>query len=438
MFAPVAKYSSIRSVLAIANQLDMDIHQMDVKTAFLNGNIDKDIYMRQPEGYENCENPHMVCKLNKSIYGLKQSARCWNVTLDSYLKRSGYVQNPADPCIYCKTVNKCGKQCLIIIAVYVDDTILAANDMELLRAEKANLSNRFEMEDLGEIHYCLGMAIERDRNAKVLMIHQKSYLKNVLKRFGMEDCKPISTPMDPNVKFEKLADDEKSTNIQEYQAMIGSLTYASIATRPDLSSAVGVLSQFMNKPGLQHVKGVKRVLRYIKGTLNYGIRFDKSSDADFKLYGFSDADWAGDVNTRKSTSGYICRIGGATISWKSKRQSIVALSSTEAEYVALSSATQEIVWLRSLLAAMGLEQKEATKLHEDNQGSISLSKNPKSHSRTKHIDIKFHYLREAVEKKEVNIIYCATEKMTADIMTKPLPKVKFEEFRSDMGLEPLR
>ena len=220
--------------------------------------------------------------------------------------------------------------------------------------------------------------------------------------------------------------------------MIGSLTYASIATRPDLSSAVGVLSQFMNKPGLQHVKGVKRVLRYIKGTLHYGIRFDKSSDADFKLYGFSDADWAGDVNTRKSTSGYICRIGGATISWKSKRQSVVALSSTEAEYVALSSATQEIVWLRSLLAAMGLEQKEATKLHEDNQGSISLSKNPKSHSRTKHIDIKFHYVREAVEKKEVNIIYCATEKMTADIMTKPLPKVKVEEFRSDMGLEPLR
>ena len=438
VFAPVAKYSSIRSVLAIANQLDMDVHQMDVKTAFLNGDIDKDIYMRQPEGYENCENPHMVCKLNKSIYGLKQSARCWNVTLDSYLKRSGYVQNPADPCIYCKTVNKRGKQCLIIIAVYVDDTILAANDMELLRAEKANLSNRFEMEDLGEINYCLGMAIERDRNAKVLMIHQKSYLKNVLKRFGMENCKPISTPMDPNVKFEKLADDERPANIQEYQAMIGSLTYASIATRPDLSSAVGVLSQFMNKPGLQHVKGVKRVLRYIKGTLNYGIRFDKSSDADFKLYSFSDADWAGDVNTRKSTSGYVCRIGGATISWKSKRQSIVALSSTEAEYVALCSATQEIVWLRRLLAAMGLEQKEATKLHEDNQGSISLSKNPKSHSRTKHIDIKFHYVREAVEKKEVNIIYCATEKMTADIMTKPLPKVKFEEFRSDMGLEPLR
>ena len=165
-----------------------------------------------------------------------------------------------------------------------------------------------------------------------------------------------------------------------------------IATRPDLSSAVGVLNQFMNNPRLHHVKGVKRVLRYIKGTLHYGICFDKSSDADFKLYGFSDADWASDVNMRKSTSGYICRIGGATIVWKSKRQSIAALSSTEAEYVALSSATQDIVWLRSLLAAMGLEQKEATKLHEDIQGSISLSKNPKSHSHTKHIGIKFHYV----------------------------------------------
>ena len=435
VFAPVAKYNSIRSVLAIANQFDMEIHQMDVKTAFLNGNLDKEIYMQQPEGYENKEKPHMVCKLKKSIYGLKQSARCWNITLDHYLKESGFVQNPADPCVYCKTENKNGKKCLVIIAVYVDDTILAANDVELLQAEKNELSKRFEMEDLGEIHYCLGMTIKRDRNAKVMMIHQKSYLEAVLKKFGMQHCKPISTPMNPNAKFEKLTDDDKTVNKGEYQAMIGSLTYASIATRPDLSAAVGALSQFMNKPGPQHVKGVKRILRYIKGTLNYGLRFDSSSNAEFKLYGYSDADWAGDINTRKSTSGYIFRLGSATISWKSKRQSVVALSSTEAEYVALCSATQEVVWLRRLLAGIGFVQEEATTLNEDNQGTIALAKNPNNHLRTKHIEIKYHFVREVVERKEIQILYCATDKMIADVMTKPLPKTKFEEFRSAMGLE---
>ena len=159
-------------------------------------------------GSPNSKQHHMVCKLKKSIYGLKQSARCWNITLDHYLKESGFVQNPADPCVYCKTENKNGKKCLVIIAVYVDDTILAANDVELLQAEKNELSKRFEMEDLGEIHYCLGMTIKRDRNAKVMMIHQKSYLEAVLKKFGMQHCKPISTPMDPNAKFEKLTDDD--------------------------------------------------------------------------------------------------------------------------------------------------------------------------------------------------------------------------------------
>ena len=242
-----------------------------------------------------------------------------------------------------QTRNENGRKSLIIIAVYVDDTILASNDTAMLAAEKRELCKRFEMEDLGEINYCLGMQIKRDRNEKVLKISQKAYLENVLKKFGMQDCKPISTPLESNARFEKLADDEKTVNIKEYQAMIGSLTYASIATRPDLSAAVGALSQFMNKPGAEHMKGVKRILRYVKGTLNYGLRFHCSYEREFRLYGFSDADWAGDISTRKSTSGYVFRLGNATISWKSKRQSVVELSTTEAEYVALYAASQEVV-----------------------------------------------------------------------------------------------
>eukprot|EP00794_Sanderia_malayensis_P011707 gene11707-biopygen9383 len=434
IFAPVAKYNSIRSVLAIANKFDMDIHQMDVKTAFLNGYLTNDIYMKQPEGYEDEERPHLVCKLQKSLYGLKQSARCWNITFDKYLKESGYVQNPADPCVYCKSDIKNGMKQLVIVAVYVDDMIIASNNGGLLSAEKVELKKRFEMDDLGEINYCLGMSIKRDRRNRVLTINQNMYLKNVLKRFQMQDCKPISTPMDPNAKFMKLTNDDEAADKREYQAMIGSLTYASIATRPDLSDAVGILSQFMSNPGQQHVKGVKRVLRYIQGTLDYGLRFE---DGEFKLQGYSDADWAGDINTRKSTSGYVFRLGKATISWKSKRQPVVALSSTEAEYVALCAATQEAIWLRRLLGSLDINQDQATQLYEDNQGAIALSRNPNSHSRTKHIEIKYHYVRNVVDNKEIQLIYCPTEKMIADIMTKPLPRPKFEEMRSLIGVEQL-
>ena len=215
-----------------------------------------------------------------------------------------------------------------------------------------------------------------------------------------------------------MANDEKPVNTREYQAIIGSLTYASIATRPDLSAAVGVLSQFMTKPGPQHWQGIKRVLRYVKGTTNYGLYFDCSKNESFSLYGYSDADWAGDISTRKSTSGYSFTLGGAKISWKSKRQSIVALSTTEAEYVALCHAAQEVVWLRRLLASVNLVQAEPTKVHEDNQGTMALSRNPKSHPRTKHIDIKFHYVREVIEKKKMDLFYRPTEYMIADIMTK--------------------
>ena len=435
VFAPVARYSSIRSVLAIANQLDLEVHQMDVKTAFLNGDLENEIYMEQPEGYVDKNRPNMVCKLQKSLYGLKQSARCWNIAIDRFLKDSGYVQSSADPCIYSKSESKDGKKAsLMIIALYVDDILLATNDVHMLKAEKAKLKQRFEMEDQGEVHYCLGMSIKRDRAARVLTINQKAYLENVLKRFGMYDCKAVSTPMEAGKRFERLADGENALDTREYQAAIGSLTYASIATRPDLSAAVGVLSQFMANPGPEHWSGVKRVLRYIKGTLDQGLKFESSSDCDINLHGYADADWAGDATTRKSTSGYMFSLAGATVSWKSKRQTVVALSSTEAEYIALCLAAQEAIWLRSLLESLGFKQSKATKLYEDNQGAIALTKNPKTHSRTKHIDIKYHYIREAVDKKDIELVYCPTDKMVADILTKGLPRPKFDELRSLMGI----
>ena len=266
-----------------------------------------------------------------------------------------------------------------------------------------------------------------------MTICQASYLQDVLVRFGMEDCKPVSTPMEAGKVFTSLSDDEETIDIKKYQAAIGSLNYAAVATRPDISTAVGKLSQFMRNPGSDHWSGVKRILRYIKGTMNYGLTFTASDD--FTLHGYSDSDWAGCTESRKSTSGYAFFIGSCIVSWASKKQSIVALSSTEAEYVALCSAAQETVWLRNLLADIGFQQNAPTCVKEDNQGAMCLAKNPKDHNRTKHIDIKFHYTRQLITSKELRLEYVPTGKMVADTMTKGLPKPKFTEFRSVMGIQ---
>ena len=434
VFAPVAKYKSIRTVLAIANQLDLEVHQMDVVSAFLNGDLKEDIYMKQPEGFTSAKFPNKVCKLKKSLYGLKQSARCWNQKIHEFMVSSNYIQSTADPCIYYRVQDVDGKKITMIVAVYVDDTIIMSNDTKTLLAEKRRISERFEMDDRGELHHILGMEVKRDRKNRKMMICQRTYLNDVLDRFGMQNCNPVSTPMEAGKVFTELAENEEPVDIKQYQAAIGSLNYAAIATRPDISTAVGKLSQYMRNPSKDHWAGVKRVLRYIKGTVDHGLTFTFADS--FVLHGFSDADWAGCVDSRKSTSGYAFFLGNALISWASKKQSIVALSSTEAEYVALCGATQETVWLRNLLQDVGFSQKEPTCIAEDNQGAMCLAKNPKDHTRTKHIDIKYHYTRQIIEEKKLRLRYVPTGKMVADTLTKGLPRVKFAEFCSEMGIRP--
>ena len=428
-FAPVVKYVSLRTVLAIANQYNMEVHQMDVNSAYLNGDIDAEIYMKQPEGYVDPDNPRKVCKLRKGLYGLKQGGRIWNEKIDKYLKSQGYTPSDADPCIYVKF--KEGK--IVILALYVDDTVIASNCDKMLKSAKKMLNEKFDMTDLGEAKSVLGMSIKRNRNEGMLTIDQSAYLRSVLERFGMADCKPVSTPMEPGKHLEKTPDTEEGVEIRNFQALIGSLVYASIATRPDISEAVGKLSQHMSKPNKEHWVAAKRVLRYVKGTLDLGLKFERSND--FELVGYSDADWAGDVDTRKSTSGYVFMLGNAVISWASKKQSVVALSTTEAEYIALCSASQETVWVRRLLESLRVRQVGPTTVFEDNQGTIFLSKNPKDHSRTKHIDIKYHYVRQAVQKGEIDVRYCETKRMIADTLTKGLPKPAFEKHRGSMNIE---
>ena len=436
VFAPVARYNSIRSLLAVSNQLNLEVHQMDVVSAFLNGKLEEEIYMKQPDGFIDEKYPEKVCRLNSSLYGLKQSARCWNLMMDSFLKSNDYIQSSADPCVYYKSQIIDGEKIFILIGVYVDDTILCCNVLAYLEAEKKKISLRFEMDDRGEVNFILGMTVTRDRENKTLTIDQKSYLKEVLAKFNMSDCKHVATPVEAGMKFEKISESEEQFDVSTYQSAIGSLNYAAISTRPDISVAVGMLSQFMQSPSQTHWTAVKRVLRYIKGTLDYGLKFSYSDN--FVLYGYSDSDWAGCVMSRKSTSGHVFRIGECTVSWRSKKQPVVALSSTEAEYVALCEAAQETTWLRHLLYDIGLQQTEPTTVYEDNQGSIALARNPKDHPRTKHVDVKYHFIRDTIERKRMNVVYCPTAEMVADTFTKGLARTSFERHRSAMGVLPCR
>ena len=279
VFSPVAKYSTIRSLLTLANAHDLEVHHLDVKTAFLNGSVEHGIYMSQPEGFIDPNRPNYVCRLNKSIYGLKQSARCWNCTLDEFLTSSGYRRSAADECIYIKQIkNSNSKISFVILAVYVDDMLPVSNDIDFLNAEKKSLCDRFEMTDQGEIHCILGMSIMRDRQNRTMYISQQNYAEGILKRFGMEGCKPISTPMENNAKFHKLSDEDEPFDTQTYQQAIGCLTYLATITRPDISVAVSTLSRYMSCPSKAHWTGVKRIICYLKGTIDFGLKFSCVSD----------------------------------------------------------------------------------------------------------------------------------------------------------------
>ena len=430
-YSPVVKYSSIHALLAFAVQNGMIVHQMDVVTAFLNGTLDEEIYMEQPPGYIKKGEEHLVCKLKRSLYGLKQSSRCWNTIFKEYMESINFKPCTADPCIF---VTGEGAD-LTIVAVYVDDLIVITKTPETMKKIKENLAARFKIKDLGKLHYCLGISIQHDEERGSLWMDQRQYIQSLLKRYGLSQAKSATTPADVNVKLVKNDGVSKPVNQVNYQSMVGSLLYASIATRPDIAQAVGAVSKFNSCSTEGHLTAVKRIFRYLKGTINLCIKYERS--ADNRLVGFSDTDWAGDMNDRHSTTGNLFMMSGAAIAWSSKKQPVVALSTTEAEYVALSAVTQEAVWLSRLLSDIKAPPQTPILIKEDNQGTIAIARNPVSHSRTKHIDIKFHYVREALEDGIIDLIYYPTEQMTADILTKPLARQQFETFQLEMGLKTL-
>lgn len=318
---------------------------------------------------------------------------------------------------------------MVIVAVYVDDIVIATETTKKMKEIKAALSNRFDMKDLGELKSFLGVHVKQD--AQKIWIGQPGYTAKILDKFGMENSKPVTTPVETSMKLQ-AGDTGPDADKSVYQSAVGSLLYLSHWTRPDITYAVSSAARYCADPKKEHWIAVKRILRYLKGTVDNGIEYMKGRSED--LTGYCDADWAGDLNDRKSTSGYVFNICGSPVSWRSKKQTCVALSTAEAEYVALTSAAQEAVWLSSLLAEIERKEKEATIIYDDSQSALAMSKNPQFHGRAKHIDIKYHYVREQVDKGTVQLQYCPTEEMLADILTKGLNRKPHEKLSQGLNL----
>ena len=429
-FSPVVRFESIRTIIALAASFKLKLNQMDIKTAFLNGELKEDIYMQQPEGFVVKESGKLVCRLKRSIYGLNQLARCWNTELDYCLKEIGFSQLDCDPCTYNRIVD--GN--VFVIAVYVDDIILAGHNDDIMNKVKIAIGNKFNVTDMGEMHHFLGVKVVQNYTVGKIWIGQSTYAKELLIRFKMEESNPTDTPVDVGMKLMKGKDGE-SVNKEKYQSVVGSLLFLSTRTRPYIAYAVGTTARFSASPTKSHWTAVKRILRYINGTLDLGLLY--SNEESVNLVGFSDADWAGDQNDRKSTSGYIFQLSNGAVSWRSKKQSCVALSTAEAEYMALSSAFQEAAWMRQLLSGLigiQVDSLGPTLIFEDNQSTICMSKNHQFHGRSKHINIKYHYVREQVAAGNIELEYCKSDDMLADIFTKGLNGPGFKKLRSMIGM----
>ena len=425
IFAPVAKFTTIRTLLSVAAIKDFELHSMDACTAFLNGDIEEEVYINPPEGHETIK-PNVVWRLRKTLYGLKQSPRGWNQRLDRELKQLGWTRCESDHALYNKLSSN--QIDMNLMCVYVDDFLIAAikNDIQDI---KEQLKNCFKMTDNKEANEILGIAIRRDRSKRQIYLSQTAYAESILKTFDMVDCKPVATPLVTDSHFTKsqspsTPEEERIMKNVPYREAVGKVMYLMLGTRPDLAYSVSVLSRFVSNPGEEHWKGLKRVLRYVKGTLSMNLTLGgkTTSSEPIHLHGYCDADWGGDIDTRCSTTGWVFIIGNGVVSWSSKRQATPAHSSTEAEYVALGSACREALWLRQLCIDCGENQALPTTIYEDNQGAIALVKNPVQHQRTKHIDIQYHIIRSAYEQKQIDIQWVRTESMIADVLTKGLSR----------------
>lgn len=439
-FAPVARMGSIRMLMAIAAKRKMKVHQFDVTTAYLNGKLNEKIFMEPPkqlpEILENISNDkaiankniackaeamlqdlreNKICLLNKSLYGLKQAGRSWHQKLEKTLKQIGAVPCVSDTCVF--RLDQ-GEDVAFIIT-YVDDLIIISSNEKMINELNTKLSKEFEINNLGKIGYCLGVEFS-EKNSEIRM-SQKGYVLDLLTRFNMQDAKPVVTPMEPGIKLVKCVKPDSANSkevfVAPYRELIGALTYLAITTRPDISYAVSKLAQYNNAYDKSHWIAAKRVLRYLKGTSGACLVFKETAKP---IEGFVDSDWGGDLDDRKSQTGHCFMWNGSPIFWESRKQKTVALSTNEAEYMALTDAIKQALHIRAFLDELGMPQSSSMRLHVDNMGALKMAENPVLHGRSKHIDIRYHFIREVIKNKQVSLQHISTTEMLADVLTKPL------------------
>ncbi|KAL1213897.1 Retrovirus-related Pol polyprotein from transposon TNT 1-94 [Cardamine amara subsp. amara] len=423
-FAPVSRHDTIRTLLAVAAQKKWKLFQMDVKSAFLNGELQEDIYVEQPPGFIREGEEGKVLRLHKALYGLKQAPRAWYGRIDGYFVKHGFKRSINDAVLY---VKKTLKE-ILVVSLYVDDIIITGSNLNLINKFKDDMKREFEMTDLGELSYFLGMEIIQDEDG--MFLSQKKYARRLLEKFGMNECKSLSTPLTTHGKSEK-GDYEEFKDVTKYRSIVGGLLYL-CASRPDLMYASSYLSRYMAKPLKRHYQEAKRVLRYVKGTTEYGVQFKSTQEPE--LVGYSDSDWGGSVEDKKSTSGYVFTLGSAVFCWNSNKQKTVAQSTAEAEYIAVCAATNQAIWLQRLVNEVGFKTEKGVKIYCDNKSAIAIGKNPVQHKRTKHIDIKYHFVREAEQKGLIKLEHCPGESQVADIQTKPLTTSRFEDLKMKLGV----
>jgi len=423
-FAPVLKFSTLRILIALATTMDLKMEQMDVVTAFLNGIITEDIYMKPPPGYWNGK----TLKLKKALYGLKQAGRKWYERLDESLRQMGFTRIQSDFGVY--ILGDLSKT-LCIIAVYVDDIVIVTKTQEDMDKYKQELTKRFKMTEGGQLKYILGLEITWGKDQTKL--GQSAYIKRLIEKFLEPHARVATTPLPTKM----VTDDVNllgETDHKKFRMIIGSLIYASTGTRPDISYATSRLSKDLERPTKTSMENAKHLLRYLKGTQNIGIHYFRAGGSSPILEGYSDADFAGDTQDRKSTTGIVTVVYGSPVMWFSKKQPLIADSTTVAEYIALTESVKDVIWTRQLLGELGHRLKGPTDIHVDNAAARQLAADPKFHNRTKHIDIKYHFIREHVGNEEVRIVPVGTLEQRADCLTKLLGPTKVEDGRHMLNL----
>jgi histone deacetylase 1/2 len=428
-FSPVVKAATIRTVLSIAVSRGWSLRQLDVQNAFLHGILEEEVYMQQPPGFVEKSKENYVCKLDKALYGLKQAPRAWYSRLSTKLIDLGFRPSRADTSLF--IFNKGG--IFMYILVYVDDIIVVSSTEQATTALLKDLQKDFALKDLGDLHYFLGIEVNKVRNGILLIQHK--YATDLLKKVGMTDCKAVSTPLSTSEKLSlhegSLLGPEDAT---KYRSIVGALQYLTL-TRPDIAFSVNKVCQFLHAPTTVHWAAVKRILRYIKQNTQLGLNIHRSVST--LVSAFSDADWAGNVDDRKSTGGFAVFIGSNLVSWSARKQATVSRSSTESEYKAMANATAEIMWVQTLLKELEVKNPHAAKLWCDNLGAKYLSANPVFHARTKHIEVDFHFVRERVTQKLLEIEFIPSGDQIADGFTKPLSVRLFENFKTNLNLRRL-